>query len=288
MSRILPASHMDSWYPSGPRLDKLLQDAYHKVPSHDNVSGHVRSIIVPHAGYTYCVETSMHAFAQINPNEFDRVIVMGPSHRMFIPCCTIADADFAESPYGNIPFDVEACQNLVNNYPKLFSFLSPDKASIEHSMEMEFPLLKFIFKEKPFKIIPIMIGSIEPSKCAQVAEALSPLLTPSTLFVVSSDFCHWGDRFGFTGLANIDGEIWQKIEKLDWMATETIATGNPEKFAKYIKETRNTICGKNAILVMMNAIKNYKAEFPAYSQSSHCQSMHDSSVSYMTAVIRTE
>ncbi|MBR4634402.1 AmmeMemoRadiSam system protein B [bacterium] len=285
MTKILPATHMNSWYPSGKKLDDMLMAAYQKVPVNTD-GGHVRAIIVPHAGYQYCVETSMHAFAQINPNEYDRVIVMGPSHRMAIPCCTIADADFAESPYGNIPFDTNAIRGLLTNYPNLFSLLPPDTAAIEHSMEMEFPLLKFIFKSHPFKIIPIMIGSVSAATCAEIAEALAPLLDDRTLFVVSSDFCHWGSRFSYTKLPAVDGEIWQKIEALDRMATEQIATNNPNNFASYLKETKNTICGRNAILVMMNAIKGYHAEFPAYSQSSHCQNMYDSSVSYMAGVFR--
>ena len=34
---------------------------------------------------------------------------------------------------------------------------------------------------------------------AEYGRALAPYLAdPSNLFIVSSDFCHWGDRFNFT------------------------------------------------------------------------------------------
>jgi len=38
---------------------------------------------------------------------------------------------------------------------------------------------------------------------------------PSTIFIFSSDFCHWGSRFKFTYHNPNDGMIWQSIEKLD-------------------------------------------------------------------------
>ncbi len=38
-----------------------------------------------------------------------------------------------------------------------------------------------------------------PCREAEYGRALAPYLAdPSNLFIVSSDFCHWGDRFNFT------------------------------------------------------------------------------------------
>ena len=41
------------------------------------------------------------------------------------------------------------------------------------------------------------------------------LRDPENLFVVSSDFCHWGQRFRFTYYDRSCGDIWKSIEKLD-------------------------------------------------------------------------
>lgn len=42
------------------------------------------------------------------------------------------------------------------------------------------------------KIVPIMVGSITAEKEKIYGEALAPYLSdPATLFIVSSDFCHW-------------------------------------------------------------------------------------------------
>lgn len=42
------------------------------------------------------------------------------------------------------------------------------------------------------KIIPIMVGSISERKERMYGELLAKyLVDPQTLFIVSSDFCHW-------------------------------------------------------------------------------------------------
>lgn len=291
-SAVLQATHMGSWYPKGKQLDSLLQSAYSSSSTIElNNDRIIRGIIVPHAGYTFCVQTSMNAFRNINPDQYDRVFVLGPSHHMAIRYCTIADATSAESPYGEIPFDIESAQYLLNNYPKLFKKLGRSTAEVEHSLEMEFPLLKYLFKSKPFKIIPIMVGSLTYQQCKDVSEALSQYKNdPKTLFVISSDFCHWGSRFGYQYLPPDNGrnlKVYQRIEELDRKGAEMIATGNPEKFFNYLEETENTICGRNPILIIMNLFEKdgMSATFPAYSQSENIISMSGSSVSYFAGII---
>ncbi|KAK8894499.1 hypothetical protein M9Y10_022933 [Tritrichomonas musculus] len=285
---MLGASHQGSWYPSGKELDQMLQGTLAEVHFKPE-PGNLRAIIVPHAGYRFCLKTSLHAFAQVDPNNYDRVVVLGPSHRIRIKCCTIADAKSAETPYGPIPFDTTMADELTTKHPDYFEKLDIQTAEIEHSLEMEFPLLKFIFKQKPFSIVPIMVGRINPETCASIAELLRPYYNNNrTLFVISSDFCHWGQRFHFTYLPDGPGKIYERIEKLDRQATDCIATGDPSKFSEYIYETHNTICGRFPILIMMNLVKGMKASFPHYSHSSNITSMDDSCVSYMAAVIRTD
>lgn len=41
------------------------------------------------------------------------------------------------------------------------------------------------------------------------------LLDPNNLFVISSDFCHWGQRFNYTYYEKSSGPIYKCIEKLD-------------------------------------------------------------------------
>jgi AmmeMemoRadiSam system protein B len=230
----------------------------------------------------------MFAFSQIKPDLYDRVFVLGPSHGTPIPCCTIAAATTAETPFGEIPFDTAAAETLVRDFPSLFTRLDIETAAVEHSLEMEFPLLKFVFGDKRFKIVPIMVGCIGPARCRDVADALAQFVEPRTLFVISSDFCHWGERFRYTYLPDVPGEIWERIQRLDKEGAEAIATGKAERFEEYLARTKNTICGRHPILILLNLIQGLRIDWPQYSQSSKATSKRDSSVSYFAGVARTD
>lgn len=67
-----------------------------------------------------------------------------------------------------------------------------------------------------FTIVPILVGSIPPDVEATYGKLLAPYLAdPQNLFVISSDFCHWGKRFSYTYYDESCGTIHKSIEKLD-------------------------------------------------------------------------
>lgn len=63
-------------------------------------------------------------------------------------------------------------------------------------------------------------------------------------------------------------------------------------FADYLKRTKNTICGRHPIGVLLGALAALEEEGRApnlkwvrYEQSSACQTVNDSSVSYASAYV---
>jgi len=68
----------------------------------------------------------------------------------------------------------------------------------EHSLEMHCPYIRKIFKDKNITMVPLMVGDIPKEAWQEYAKVLLPLFEDErTLFIVSSDFCHWGERFDF-------------------------------------------------------------------------------------------
>lgn len=291
---MLPATHAGSWYPRGKPLTNMLTSAFETATVNESAKGKVKAIVVPHAGYEYCISTSTYAFKSIDPSNFNRCIIIGPSHRIYITHCTIADATTFETPYGEIPFDTQSAEHLTKEHPKLFKKLDIKTASAEHSLEMECPILKFLFdqKNKSFSVLPIMIGSINDKTAKEVASALAPIVNdPQTLLVVSSDFCHWGNDFEYTYLPkDAKGTINEKIEALDREGMKNISTCDVSKFAEFIDRTGDTICGEVPIKIAMQAIDGkYNVEWPHYSQSSpNLRSQRESCVSYAAGIFRVE
>ena len=178
------------------------------------------------------------------------------------------------------------------------------------------------------KIVPILVGSIDARQEAQYGKLLKPYLEDEeNCFVISSDFCHWyaflysvcmfltyicdrGTRFSYTyyipneasrprgqSLGHTlkaqpppsDPPIWSAIETLDKLAIDSIETGKHKEFTDYLHKTKNTVCGRHPIGVMMGALEADTNEprgifkFVRYEQSSKCFNIRDSSVSYASA-----
>ena len=70
---------------------------------------------------------------------------------------------------------------------------------------------------RDFTVIPILVGSLSPEKESKYGRIFAKYLSdPSNLFVVSSDFCHWGQRFRYTYYDDKKGEIHESIKALDY------------------------------------------------------------------------
>ena len=71
---------------------------------------------------------------------------------------------------------------------KGFTFLSDFNDKINYDL-----VLFFYSKKGNFSIVPILVGSLTPENENKYGRLLSKyLMDPENVFVVSSDFCHWG------------------------------------------------------------------------------------------------
>ncbi|KAL8185785.1 UNVERIFIED_CONTAM: Protein memo1 [Gekko kuhli] len=136
-----------------------------------------------------------------------------------------------------------------------------------------------------FTIVPVLVGALSETKEQEFGKLFSKYLAdPCNLFVVSSDFCHWGQRFRYSYYDESQGEIYRSIEHLDKMGMSIIEQLDPVSFSNYLKKYHNTICGRHPIGVLLNAITelqkngmNMSFSFLNYAQSSQCRNWQDSS-----------
>ncbi|VDN97649.1 unnamed protein product [Rodentolepis nana] len=285
------ASHKNSWY-SGNR-DELEQQLSGWLSNASYAQGPARAIITPHAGYFYSGECASYAYKQINPALVKRIFVLGPSHNFYLDNCAISDADIFETPFYDMHIDADVRKGLLAS--NMFMNLDIGRDEDEHSLEMQYPYLAKVMESRAndFTIIPIVVGNLSFSNEKAYGELLAPYLAdPSNLFVISSDFCHWGSRFRYTYYDKTAGEIWESIKDLDHKGMELIERLDAKGFNDYLREYGNTICGRHPIGVLLQAINalqksnsrlNPSLKFVQYAQSSKCRNVHDSSVSYAAA-----
>ena len=167
----------------------------------------------------------------------------------------------------------------------------------EHSLEMQYPYIAKIMSNyrDNFKIVSVIVGDVTLDHSREYAQVFQPYLNdPGTVFVISSDFCHWGSRFDYSYGANDSVPIWQSITNLDRLGMDEIESLNPERFDQYLRKTRNTICGRRPIMLLLATIELHRKRLPQskcsfkfldYSQSSKCFRKSDSSVSYASGVL---
>ncbi len=145
-----------------------------------------KAIIAPHAGFVYSGPTAARAY-QCLANctlQFNRVVLLGPSHRVAVNGLALSSADLYQTPLGSIPLDVEIINELLS-----FDFVNVnDRAHRdEHSLEVHLPFLQSTIKE--FKLLPIVVGDIDPSSVAEILNLFEN--EDQTLIVISTDLSHF-------------------------------------------------------------------------------------------------
>lgn len=158
-------------------------------------------------------------------------------------------------------------------------------------LKMHVPYLVKVFDGRPFTLVPVVVGALTPESEAVYGRLLAPYLDdPATLVVVSSDFCHWGRRFGYTPHDKSQGPIHAFVESMDRRGMQLIEAGDTAGFTRYLQDSGNTICGRHPIGVLLHMMSTcttpgLRARFLAYAQSSRAVHSSDSSVSYASAVV---
>lgn len=290
MAKVRSASFAGSWYEGEAaelrdQITKHLEAADTVVDNNASPSG----LIGPHAGYRYCAPTLAYAFKHItNADSIKRIFVLGPSHHFYASSCLVTSVSSWESPLGTVPIDLSVNKTLLDKGP--FEVMGLDVDSEEHSMEMHLPFITHCMGNRKFSLVPIMVGHVEEEIDAFAQKLVPYVKDPSNFFCISSDFCHWGGRFGYTWMdkAVYGPNPYKSIQALDKQAMDAIETMDPEVYGAYQAKTSNTICGRNCIQLWMRALQlsgqNFQIKFQHYSQSSQAMSLRDSSVSYAPGV----
>jgi len=166
------AKHID-------HLTQKAQKTKFKVPANKNL----KALILPHAGHRASGWTAAHASLVLFENQFRKVILMGPDHRVGFRNGAISDSDSYETPLGFVKLHEDSRKLRAGS--ELFRAV-PASDQSEHSLETILPFLQYYLNN--FELVPMVMG---PCNINHVSEALIPLLDHKTLIVASSDLSHF-------------------------------------------------------------------------------------------------
>ena len=181
-------------------VDRFLLDAVQPAP-------HVpKAVIAPHAGYPYSGPIAGSAFEPFRPlaGRIERIVLLGPSHRVAFRGLALPAADVFATPLGPIEVDIAIAERLLE-LPQVRVDARPHAQ--EHALEVELPFLLQVLG--PFRLVPLVVGEATD---AEVAEVLRQAWGgEETRIVISSDLSHF---LSYAAARELDGRTAEEIASL--------------------------------------------------------------------------
>jgi len=186
MPPIRPAAVAGMFYPGNPaELKQTLVELLASATPAANVRS-PKALIVPHAGYIYSGPVAASAYGQLVAlrGRIRRVVLLGPTHRVYVRGLALPEADRFATPLGEIPLDREGMQRLAG-LPQVTR--SAAAHQMEHSLEVQLPFLQQVLGD--FQLLPLAVGEATADEVAEVLEQVWG--GDETLIVISSDLSHF-------------------------------------------------------------------------------------------------
>jgi MEMO1 family protein len=210
-----------------------------------------RAIIAPHAGYNFSGQVAASAYNQIlTDSAYRRVFVLASSHQYFFKGAAVCISGSFSTPLGRVAVDTELAEKLIESN-KLFRY-HEDAHRYEHSLEVQLPFIQHKLGDN-FLLVPVIIGTNNPSDCQSIATTLEPWFTKDNLFVISTDFSHY--------------PAYDDAVENDLQTADAICSIDPEILLRQIDTQKNidnlatSLCGWTSVLTLLYLTQNKKLEY---------------------------
>ena len=217
-----------------------------------------RAIIAPHAGYIYSGFTANIAHRILKNSDPKRVIVIGPSHRVYIEGISGSFYDIFETPCGDLEIDKSYLEHLGS----IFDIKFIESAHQEHSTEVQMPFIKHYNPNT--KVVEMVYGDLDPFYLSKICEAI--LSDKDNAIVISTDLSHYYPKL--------------EAEKLDTYCLKAVH----DLDEKYLHSGCEA-CGKIGVEAIILAAKNLglKSKVLDYRTSADASGDESAVVGYMSA-----
>jgi len=182
------------FYPASPdRLRAMIRDAVAAATWDSPRQGWPRpvpkAIIGPHAGYLYSGSVAASAYARVAPGRgtIEKVVLIGPAHRVALDTVAASSADTFATPLGELTVDGDG-RRAVLSCPGVT--VNDDAHAGEHSLEVHLPFIQVVLGD--VLVLPLVVGEVPAQVVADALEAVWG--GPETLVVASTDLSHYYDH----------------------------------------------------------------------------------------------
>jgi len=231
-----------AFYPADPTelqsmVDKFLQSAKPMKALRKPLA-----IIAPHAGYVYSGAVAGFAYAAVKGQEYDTVVVVGPSHGALFAGAAVPRANAWNTPLGNVSIDTEMRAGLLAADER---FVRRDGAMAqEHSIEVQLPFLQRAIGK--VKVLPIQVADFSVENLSAITDALCEALQgKSALLIASTDMSHYP---AYEDACEVDKKTLDLLE--GWRLADLIKWEHQAP-ASGVKDLHCALCGLGPTLIVM-------------------------------------
>ena len=203
--RVRPAAVAGQFYPADAAelrgtLRELLAAAAPAGPARPpgRHSPYPKAIVAPHAAYRYSGAVAASAYGALIPGRgrIERVVLLGPAHRVPLRRVAASSDDRWATPLGPVGIDTAARDALHDGGLVVLDDVAHEA---EHSLEVQLPFIRTVLGE--VLVLPLLVGEVAATR---VAELLGTVWGgPESVVVVSSDLSHYHHH---TIAQRLDGE----------------------------------------------------------------------------------
>lgn len=256
------AWYAGTWYAAEPdSLRETIEHAIDQVKKDDSASnqrGAIRFAVLPHAGLAYSARGIAHLVVHAPPT-IERVLIISPSHTTVLPENTLSFGRFSgyETPLGTL-----------QSFSTTLESEGPDVSHAiqrEHAVEMVLPFLSFLQQkqESPIHVSMALISQVtEAAHAMRLAQSIvgalgeEELETGRTLVLSSSDFTHYGQRFGYAPFGvHVDDKVAQKVKKEDLVVANQLSRCELGPIFLSQRMRKTTICGIGGATIVSGLAK---------------------------------
>lgn len=254
---VRPAVCAGSTYPSEP--DKLHELLARMMEGHaEATSSPVVAALIPHIDYRVAENAYRPGFNAIRGSDADLFVIVGTSHYWSESRIILTEKDF-ETPLGTISTDKQLVQTLAKEVNQQTDLAHKP----EHSIELHAVFLKYLFADRPFKILPILVSGYTDDEgigiydeMRKLGALLADIISAGNrrvMWLISGDLSHVGKKFGDDVPAVV---LESEVSDFDWTLLRSLERPVPETFHQLISmaDSQYRVCGHAPVLLALEAL----------------------------------
>ncbi len=231
------------FYPQAKEKLQMVVEKFIKNVSPGKIEGEIIGMISPHAGYVYSGQVAAHGYKLLEGQNFDTVIIIGPSHYVNFEGAALLDKKYLETPLGVVKIDISLARSIADKNEKIRYF--NEAYEKEHSIEVQVPFLQMVLDD--FKIVPIITGSYNPDDCRILAKAIVDSIPEGkkVLLIASTDMSHY--------------YVYGKACLMDGLTLRLLEEYNIEGLINNVGKGDCELCGMAGVITLMESCKTLGA-----------------------------